>query len=117
MITGSIWFEIAVVSIIYAVGNILFGHFEEHTHKMRRIGKYILTLILVIGLSMIFSRTAAMVTLGILFIPALYIHCIALPKKGINGWTAEPKDKYYELRGWDAEGVPSETTLSRLGIA
>lgn len=23
-----------------------------------------------------------------------------LPKKGINGWTAEPREKYYALRGW-----------------
>jgi hypothetical protein len=24
-----------------------------------------------------------------------------LPKKGINGWTGEPKSKYYDFRGWD----------------
>jgi hypothetical protein len=22
-------------------------------------------------------------------------------KKGINGWTGEPKSKYYDFRGWD----------------
>jgi hypothetical protein len=27
--TNSLWFEVAIVSIIYAVGNIVFGHFEE----------------------------------------------------------------------------------------
>jgi hypothetical protein len=30
----------------------------------------------------------------------LIIHGWWLPKKGINGLTAEPKEKYYELRGW-----------------
>jgi hypothetical protein len=30
----------------------------------------------------------------------LIIHVWWLPKKGINGWTGEPKEKYYELRGW-----------------
>ncbi len=28
------------------------------------------------------------------------IHAWWLPKHGINGLTGEPKDKYYELRGW-----------------
>ena len=41
--TDSLWFEIAVVSIIYAVGNITMGHFEERTPKARRVGKYVLT--------------------------------------------------------------------------
>jgi hypothetical protein len=30
----------------------------------------------------------------------MYIHAVWLPSKGINGWTAEPRDKYYQLRGW-----------------
>ena len=38
--------------------------------------------------------------LGIMIIPVLIIHIWWLPKKGINGWTGEPKEKYYELRGW-----------------
>ena len=25
-------------------------------------------------------------------------------------------DKYYQARGWSLEGIPSETTLSRLGL-
>ena len=24
-----------------------------------------------------------------------------LLKQGVNGWTGEPKEKYYQLRGWD----------------
>ena len=26
------------------------------------------------------------------------------------------KDEYYELRGWDGEGVPNGATLERLGL-
>lgn len=100
--TDSLWFEIAIVSIIYAVGNIAFGHFEEQTPKIRRIGKYILTLIIICMLSIYVGRTAAMILLGVFLIPILYIHGYYLPKKkGINGWTGEPKSKYYEFRGWD----------------
>jgi len=42
--TDTFWFEIAIVSMIYALGNIFFGHFEEHTAKIKRVGKYILTI-------------------------------------------------------------------------
>jgi hypothetical protein len=31
-------------------------------------------------------------------------HLEELPRKGINGWTGEPKDKYYALRGWKLPG-------------
>src|SRR5689334_10354562 len=100
--TNSLWFEVAIVSIIYAVGNILFGHFEERTPKFRRIGKYILTLIIVCLISFYLGRTIAMSFLAIFLIPLVYVHGYILPKKkGINGWTGEPKSRYYEFRGWD----------------
>ena len=100
--TNSLWFEVAIVSIIYAVGNIVFGHFEEQTPKFRRVGKYILTLIIVCLLSVYLGRTVAMSFLALFLIPLVYIHGYVLPrKKGINGWTGEPQSRYYEFRGWD----------------
>ena len=102
--TESLWFEVAVVSIIYALGNILMGQFEEQTPKIRRVAKYILTLILVCGISVYAGRTAAMIFLGIFIIPLIYVHGYFLPrKKGINGWTGEPKSKYYEFRKWNKD--------------
>lgn len=100
--TESIWFEIAIVSIIYALGNILMGHFEEQTPKIRRVSKYIFTIVLVCIVSVYFGRTTAMTLLSLFTIPLLYVHGYYLPKKkGINGWTGEPKSKYYEFRKWD----------------
>lgn len=100
--TESLWFEIAIVSIIFAVGNMLMGHFEERTPKLRRVGKFILTLLIVCGVSVLFGRTVSMIILAISFFPILYIHGYYLPKKkGINGWNGEPKSKYYDFRGWD----------------
>jgi len=102
--TDSLWFEIAVVSIMYALGNILMGHFEERTPKIRRVSKYILTLIIVCGISELANRTIAMAFLASFILPALYVHAYYLPiKKGINGWTGEPKGKYYEFRKWDKD--------------
>ncbi len=102
--TPTLWFEIAIVSIIYAVGNICFGHFEEQAPKWRRVGKYVLTLMLICSLSWFFGRAVAMTVLGLFIFPFGYIHGYYLPrKKGINGWTGEPKRKYYEFRGWDTD--------------
>ncbi|MGN6803699.1 MAG: hypothetical protein ACTHJN_17495 [Ginsengibacter sp.] len=100
--TQSLWFEIAIVSIIYALGNILMGQFEEQTPKARRLAKYILTLIIVCSVSLLISRIVAMIFLSLFIFPLLYIHAYYLPKrKGINGWTGEPKSKYYDFRKWD----------------
>ncbi|HEU5054191.1 MAG TPA: hypothetical protein VFT78_13820 [Hanamia sp.] len=100
--TESLWFEIAIVSILYALGNILMGQFEEQTPKVRRVAKYILTIIIVCGIFFIFNRPAAMIFLSVFIFPLLYIHAYYLPKrKGINGWTGEPKSKYYDFRKWD----------------
>lgn len=100
--TSSFWFEISIVSSIYALGNILFGHFEERTPKLKRVGKYLLTLLLICLVSFYLGRTVAMALLSFMILPVIYIHAYYLPKKkGINGWTGEPKSRYYEFRGWD----------------
>lgn len=102
--TNSLWFEIAIVSIIYALGNILMGHFEERTPKIRRVSKYLVSLILVCGISYFFGRVYSMIFLSAFILPVLYIHGYYLPKKkGINGFTGEPKSKYYEFRKWDKD--------------
>jgi hypothetical protein len=102
--TDSLWFEVAVVSSIFAVGNMTFGHFEERTPKLRRIGKYLLILLLITMISFYWGRAVAMIVLGAALLPVIYVHGFYLPKKkGINGWTGEPKSKYYEFRGWDKD--------------
>jgi hypothetical protein len=100
--TESLWFEVAIVSMIYAFGNILMGQFEERTPKFRRVGKYILTLLIICAISVFFGRIYSMTLLAVFIIPLLYVHGYFLPKKkGINGWTGEPKSKYYDFRKWD----------------
>lgn len=102
--TESLWFEIALVSIVYALGNILMGHFEERTPRIRRVGKYLLTLIIICSISVLFGQTVALICLSALIFPVIFIHGYYLPKKkGINGWTGEPKRKYYEFRKWDTD--------------
>ncbi len=94
------WFEVAVIFGLTAVGTILMGHWEEGTPKWRRVLKpFVLA-----GLSVLISATAGRAWffgfLGLLSVAVLVIHAWWLPRKGIHGWTGEPKEKYYALRGW-----------------
>ena len=34
--TSSLWFDVAIVMTVFAVGSIRFGHFEEHKPKRTR---------------------------------------------------------------------------------
>ena len=94
------WIDMAAAASIFAVGNILFGHFEYGTAKWRRILKFVV----VTGLTGLVARlgghawAAAFITslAGI----GLTAHFVILRKHGIDPWTAEPRDKYYALRGW-----------------
>lgn len=97
--TDTLWLEIAVVMTLFAIGNILFGHFEEHKPKWRRLLKVVLVLAIVLGISTTAGREWAF---GVLLLPLLgaaFIHIWWLPKRGVNGWTGEPKQRYYELIG------------------
>jgi hypothetical protein len=97
--TSTRWFDVAVVLAIFAVGNILFGHFEEHKPKWRRLLKVAIVVSIVVGLSATVGRYWGF---GVLLVPiagAAWVHLHWLPKHGINGWTGEPKDRYHELVG------------------
>ena len=96
----NIWIDVAVMTTLFAIGNILFGHFEERTPKWRRI----LKLFVMTGAIALISSTAGRawsvgLVLTLLAVVAV-IHAWWLPKHGIHPLTAEPRDKYYALRGW-----------------
>jgi hypothetical protein len=107
---NSLWFEVAVVSTITTVGSIFFGQFEEQTPKWRKVLKLAGFLVAITAISAMAGRVWAFAFLAIAILFVLYIHAIWLPKKGINGWTAEPRDKYYELRGWKKKDKPEPVT-------
>ena len=94
------WFEVAVVMTIFAFGNIFFGHFEERTPKWRRILKFFLMTGVVALISATAGRAWSVALVGTLLGVVAVIHGWWLPKHGIHGLTAEPREKYYALRGW-----------------
>jgi len=70
------------------------------TPKWRRLLKFVLILGLTLAFSAALGRRWALVFLGLLALAAVIIHAWWLPRHGVNGWTGEPKEKYYALRGW-----------------
>lgn len=94
------WMEVAVVATIFAIGNIVFGHWAAETPTWRRLLKFVVILGLTLAISAGIGRRWAFLFLGLLGIGVVIVHAWWLPKHGINGWTGEPKEKYYALRGW-----------------
>jgi hypothetical protein len=99
--TSSLWFDISIITFFFLAGNIFLGHFEERSPQIRKLIKYMVTVPIILTLSYFFGRWVAFGVLAITLIPIVYVHGIILPRKGINGWTGEPKSRYYDFRGWD----------------
>ena len=65
--------------------------------------KYFVTLAIILLISVYFGRTTALFVLLAALVPVIYVHGVILPRKGINGWTGEPKSTYYDFRGWSKD--------------
>jgi hypothetical protein len=91
------WFDVAVVMSIFGVGNVLFGRFEQHKPRGRRLAKVVLFLAVTLLLAETAGRAVAYGVLALPLVAAAYIHLRWLPAHGINGWTAEPYDRYLAL--------------------
>ena len=81
-------------------GNVKLRHFEPRMPLWRRVLKILVILALTAIISHYFGRTGVLIGIGLGLLFFLYIHGIVLPRHGVNGWTAEPREKYYALRGW-----------------
>src|SRR5215475_5516693 len=92
--------DITIVAVLLVIGNILFRHFEPRTPLWRRLLKIFVALAITAVISYYFGRTGVIVAIGIAMLPVIYIHGIWLPRHGVNGWTGEPRERYYALRGW-----------------
>lgn len=94
------WFELAVVFGLAGIGNILFSGFAQHEPKWRRLAKMFVGAAVAVLVSAGAGRAWFFVLLGAVALAVVVIHGWWLPRHGINGWTAEPKEKYFALRGW-----------------
>lgn len=95
--TDTPWFMAALIMAIFAIGGVLFGRFEQHKPRGRRVMKQILGVSALLLVDVFVGRFWAFGLLALLAIFVVYIHAWWLPKHGINGWTAEPYDRYLAL--------------------
>ena len=98
----NLWIDVAVMATLFALGNILFGHFEGRTSKWRRVLKFFVMVTAVTAIPATAGRAWSAALVATLLGIVAVIHAWWLPKHGINGFTGEPKDKSYALRGWKA---------------
>lgn len=54
-------------------------------------------------------RTGFLAVVGLLLLVVAVVHAWWLPRHGVNGWTAEPRDRDHALRGRKAGATPSAT--------
>jgi hypothetical protein len=99
-ICNTMWMSVAITATIFAVGNILFGHFNEGIPKWKRVTKVVLVLALVGVISAKAGPVWGLAPIALMLVVAAVVHLWWLPRHGINGLTGEPREKYYELKGW-----------------
>ena len=68
------WMAIAITAMIFAIGNILFGHFEERTPKWRRVAKVLLVTGCVGGISWRFGAFWGLFPIGLMLIAFAIVH-------------------------------------------
>ena len=95
--TDSRWFDIAAFSTLWVVLTVVFGRFEQHKPAWRRLSKWAVFLVLLVGLIETAGRPVAYGVLGLLIIVGASFHFALLSKLGINGWTGEPRDRFDAL--------------------
>ena len=92
--------DVAVVAVFLVFGNVVFRHFEPRMPLWRRLLKIALVLAATAMISYFFGRRGVIIGSAMALIPVIYVHGFWLPRRGVNGWTGEPREKYYALRGW-----------------
>lgn len=81
------------MALFLAVGNLAFRRFEPFAPLWRRLLKAAAILTITAAISHFFGRSGVIIAFLLALLPVIYIHAIWLPRKGINGWTAEPLEK------------------------
>jgi len=106
--TDTYWFDVAIATTGLMLGHLYFGRFEEHRPRWRRLLKSLLGVAMVVGTTAWAGREWTYALLAALVVGVLIVHGWWLPRNGVNGWTGEPRARYYELLGLDPTGKPRD---------
>ena len=104
--TDTRWYDGALVTSPFAVGGTLFGRFEGHGPRWRRCLEVTLATTPFVGVPAAAGREWMYALLGATLAAVVAVHAWWLPEHGVDGWTAEPRERYYALLGLGADGRP-----------
>lgn len=94
--------ELGVLLALHILGSQLFARFEIETPAWRKILKWTLLVALTLGLYAAVGHWALVLPIaGAL--AGLTFHLVWCRRNGIHPLKATPRDRYYELRGWDRD--------------
>jgi len=96
-------FDVAVAASFLMLGHLFFGRFSEYQSRWRRLLKSVLSVAIIAGTSALCGRSWMWAVFGA-SLGVLLIHGWWLPRQGVNGWTAEPRERYFALLGLDPSG-------------
>jgi hypothetical protein len=95
---------LTIASVAYFV---VFNNFEKHLPMARRLLKLFVVVGTLAIIGLLFSRYAFWSVITFMTIGQIILHGWYFPKKGINGLTADPYDKYLatiqEMKGKSKE--------------
>jgi len=94
------YFDLFVAALLFALGAMIFGRFEERTPLWRRLLKLALFLVITALISHNAGRPWSLVWIIGMFAIGISFHVWWTKTHGIGVFSPEPREKYYQLRGW-----------------
>ena len=91
------WIDAAGLTMLLVALTVMFNRFERHKPAWRRVGKIAVLVALVLVVIEAAGRAWGYALLVLLLVMGTAFHFAVLTKLGINGWTAEPRDKFEAL--------------------
>lgn len=97
------YMELFIAAALMAIGTITFKRFEERTPPLRGIMKFVSILATTALVTYFFGSMWGILWVIGWFAVGMIFHFWWTLSHGIHPFTAEPREKYYQLRGWQTE--------------
>ena len=92
-----IYIDFLIAAGVAFAANVVFNNFERHLPLARRIIKNAVLLAILVGIGLVGGRIAFWSAIALLTAGQVVPHAWWFPKNGVNGLTAEPRERYLEL--------------------
>lgn len=93
----TLFIDFTVIVIVALLANVVFNNFDRHLPLWRRALKFSILMIALIAVGLLFGRVILWSLIGVMTIGQVVLHAWWFPRHGINGLTAEPREKYLAL--------------------